>query len=125
MHRNSARPLRPRAAQGDIGSILAGISEPQTMRVFLSEVLTPAERADLELRWRLMQMLHRGVSQRAIARALGISLCKITRGSRVLKQAEGVSRRILDASSSASAGFSGRRRSSISYRQPPRRGVCP
>jgi TrpR family transcriptional regulator, trp operon repressor len=65
------------------------------MRRFIGEVLTPAERRNLGLRWQLMRMLAAGVPQRAIATRLGISLCKITRGSAILRQRNSVSRRIL------------------------------
>jgi len=53
---------------------------------FFGELLTPAEIADFALRWRLLKLLDSGVPQRKIAAELGISLCKITRGSRVLKK---------------------------------------
>ncbi|HPN10625.1 MAG TPA: Trp family transcriptional regulator, partial [Spirochaetota bacterium] len=34
----------------------------------------------------LVKLLHEGMSQRKIAERLGLSLCKITRGSRELKK---------------------------------------
>ena len=42
------------------------------------------------------QLLDEGVTQRAIAERLGVSLCKITRGSRFLKDPESVVRKILE-----------------------------
>lgn len=69
------------------------------MQRFLNEILTPAERRDLALRWRLMKLLHAGVPQRKVAARLGVSLCKITRGSRVLRRPGSVSRRLLDSMS--------------------------
>lgn len=62
---------------------------------FLDEIFTPAELHDLALRWRLLEMLRAGVPQRVIAQELGISLCKITRGARVLKRPHGASARLL------------------------------
>lgn len=62
------------------------------MRRFLEEILTPAERKDLALRWELMRRLIEGDAQRQIAEDLGVSLCKITRGARILKQADSVSK---------------------------------
>ena len=41
-------------------------------------------------------LLQAGVPQRRIAEELGISLCKITRGSRILKRPQGVIRGILE-----------------------------
>jgi TrpR family trp operon transcriptional repressor len=75
-----------------VAELFAGVSDPQTMRRLLDEILTPAELRDLALRWELMKRLHAGVAQRRIAAELGISLCKITRGSRILKQPQGVLR---------------------------------
>jgi len=77
--------------------LLAGVSNPQAMRRILDEILTPSELHDLALRWRLLQHLYAGESQRHIAGALGISLCKITRGSRILKRDKGELRKLLDA----------------------------
>ena len=65
------------------------------MERFLGEILTPAERHDLTLRWELMRRLNLGTSQRQIASDLKISLCKITRGAKVLKNSESISRKLL------------------------------
>ncbi|MCK5735797.1 MAG: transcriptional regulator, partial [Spirochaetaceae bacterium] len=37
-------------------------------------------------RWTLVRLIDRGMSQRNISKELGLSLCKITRGSRELKK---------------------------------------
>ena len=42
-----------------------------------------------------MQLLHKGLPQRDIAEQLGISLCKITRGAKILKQNDSISRKML------------------------------
>ncbi len=78
-----------------VARILAGIRDPQKIRRFMNEIMTPAEIHDLGLRWRLLQGLHAGASQRQIAGKLGVSLCKITRGSRILKQPGSVTAMIL------------------------------
>ena len=52
---------------------------------FLVGILTPQERDQIALRWRIVELLVAGVPQRAIAEKLGVSLCKITRGSHELK----------------------------------------
>ena len=53
---------------------------------FLDELLTVAERRDIALRWMVLKRLSSGETQRNIADVLGMSLCKITRGSKMLKQ---------------------------------------
>lgn len=64
---------------------IVGLRNPQDIDDFLRALLTPAERARIALRWRLVCLLEAGMKQRAIAEKLGVSLCKITRGSRELK----------------------------------------
>ncbi len=83
----------------ELTNILAGIDTPDDIEKFLMEILTENERKDLSLRWDLMKMLHDGAPQRAISSELGISLCKITRGSKILKSGDSITNRILDSRS--------------------------
>lgn len=69
----------------ELAGVLCAIDDQPTMLKFLAEIHTPGELRDLSLRWRLMKMLKAGRAQREIARKLKISLCKITRGSRILR----------------------------------------
>ena len=92
----------PRNEKSQGKSTLDGISEvlcqidcPGEMTRFLGEILTPAEQKDLALRWRLMEMLIEGTPQRQIAAELGISLCKITRGAKILKDKNAISKQYL------------------------------
>jgi TrpR family trp operon transcriptional repressor len=98
MHSNRKRTRRV----DDSGLIHAFISirEAKVMRKFLMEILTPSEITDLSLRWKLMKMLKAGVPQRKIAAELGISLCKITRGARILKNPGAVTNRYIQPSES-------------------------
>jgi TrpR family trp operon transcriptional repressor len=95
MHRNNPRPS-PRDF-AEVASVFASINDRTTMKAFLEEILTPAERASVAMRWKLLRMLDKGVPQREIAGKLGLSLCKITRGSRILKDAKSVARVLLSA----------------------------
>jgi len=81
----------------EITQILSEISDPKDIEKFLLEILTDNERRDLSLRWELMRKLHDGIPQRAISSELGISLCKITRGSKILKSGDSVINRILNS----------------------------
>ncbi len=79
----------------ELSQIIAQINDPQKVEKFLTEMLTPNERKDLVLRWNLMKMLKAGVPQRKISSDLGISLCKITRGSKILKSGDSMTGEIL------------------------------
>ena len=80
----------------DVVEVFGRIRDAATMRRFFGEIFTPTEIRDISLRWELMRRLHAGVPQREIAKALRISLCKITRGAKVLKDRGSVTRNILD-----------------------------
>lgn len=80
----------------EINRILAEIENPEDIEKFLNEILTDNERKDLSLRWDLMRKLHEGIPQRTISSELGISLCKITRGSKILKSEDSIISRILN-----------------------------
>ena len=56
----------------------------------MTEILTEPELETLSKRWRLMYLLKNGYTQRDIAKELKISLCKITRGAKILKSNKSV-----------------------------------
>lgn len=78
-----------------LAEIVAKINDKKLAEAFLRDVLTPAERDEIESRLRLVKMLLKGIPQREIAKKMGISLCKITRGSRELKYGAGGFKRLL------------------------------
>ena len=53
---------------------------------FLYLLLSEKESLDIANRLAIIKMLEQGVVQRAISKDLGVSLCKITRGSSELKR---------------------------------------
>ena len=79
----------------ELSEVLGGIEDSALLRRFLEEILTPAEIEAVALRWELLKRLHNGVPQREISKDLGISLCKITRGSRELKKKDSATLKIL------------------------------
>ncbi len=79
----------------DLVTIFSKTTDSEDMRKLLEELLTPSEIKDLVLRWNLMKDLYRGLPQREIAASYGISLCKITRGSKILKQKGSYCKRLL------------------------------
>ncbi|MEA1966741.1 MAG: Trp family transcriptional regulator [Thermodesulfobacteriota bacterium] len=81
--------------QGLLKEILY-INDIKELTLFFEEIFTPGELADLSLRWKLLKDLHKGMTQRKIAEKYNMSLCKITRGSKILKNSESISLKILD-----------------------------
>jgi TrpR family trp operon transcriptional repressor len=75
--------------------IFTNIKEETEMRSFFEEIFTEKERNDVALRWELLKELHEGSTQRSIAAKHKISLCKITRGSKILKDDRSIIKKIL------------------------------
>ena len=75
--------------------VLSGITDVNDMQLLLNELMSESERDDLVKRWQLMEALMAGKTQRMIAAELGVSLCKITRGAKVLKQKDSISRNVI------------------------------
>ena len=69
----------------ELASALANTKDAVLIKDFLERLLTPSEAADIASRWALVKALEQKIPQREISRTLGISLCKITRGSREMK----------------------------------------
>ena len=79
----------------ELTQILSMVKEKELIEDFLYCLLTPAEADDIARRWELVKALWKETPQREIAQKLGISLCKITRGSRELKKDNSAFKRIL------------------------------
>ncbi|HDP95900.1 MAG TPA: transcriptional regulator [Candidatus Aminicenantes bacterium] len=83
------------ASLDEVADLLALMKDPLLVRGFLESLLTPREISDLAGRWELVKLLDAGWTQRDIARELGMSLCKITRGARELRRPHAPFRRVL------------------------------
>jgi TrpR family trp operon transcriptional repressor len=79
----------------ELAKTLAKTKDPGLIKDFLRCLLTPAETADIAARWALVKALDKKTPQREIAKTLGLSLCKITRGSRELKKPDSAFQRML------------------------------
>ena len=69
----------------ELALALAATKDAELIEDFLRRLLTPSETADIAARWALVKALEQKIPQREIAKRLGLSLCKITRGSKEMK----------------------------------------
>lgn len=83
-------------ARAELIKVFTAIENETEMAAFFEEIFTSKEIDDLTLRWRLLRDLHEGETQRSIAQKYGISLCKITRGSKVLKKKHSTAKKLLE-----------------------------
>jgi len=79
----------------ELAQLLSRTDDPHLVEGVLNALLTPSEAHDLSARWELVKRLDQGETQRQIAKELGLSLCKITRGSRELKKPDSVLKALL------------------------------
>lgn len=84
------------SAKDEIINIFLNVKDKEELEQLFDELLTPRELSDLYMRWQLMKELHEGNTQRSIAAKHRISLCKITRGSKILKGGGSMVKKILD-----------------------------
>ena len=69
----------------EISAIISKLKDSNEIMSFLLELLTESELIDISKRWRILKMLKDGFSQREIAHSLRVSLCKVTRGAKIIK----------------------------------------
>lgn len=74
----------------DIACFLSGMKDQDEIVNFMVEILTQSELETLSKRWRILNMLVQGETQRNIAKKLNVSLCKVTRGSKILKNKKSI-----------------------------------
>lgn len=69
-----------------ISNILALENDAEKINNFIIEMFTQSEVETLSKRWQILNLLKEGRTQREIAKELKVSLCKVTRGSQILKK---------------------------------------
>ena len=94
----------------EMSEALAKAGSAELVEGFLYSLFTPSEADEIAKRWALVKDLAKGQPQREIAKELGLSLCKITRGSRELKKDNSPFKRMLEiAGYEVPADFSARK----------------
>jgi TrpR family trp operon transcriptional repressor len=80
----------------ELSKALSGTDDEELIYNFLECLLTRNELNEVASRWALVKMLDNGTSQRKIASELGLSLCKITRGSKELQKEDSAFKKMID-----------------------------
>lgn len=62
-------------------------ADPTQLACVLKQLLSPKEFDDIAARLEILIRLHRGDSQRTVAKDLSLGVATVTRGSRVLQEA--------------------------------------
>ena len=68
-----------------LSKLVKKINTTAEIEAFFTELLTESELKTLSKRWRILEMLKEGCTQREIAKDLQVSLCKVTRGAKIMK----------------------------------------
>ncbi len=84
-----------RTCIAEMSKVLEG-ADADLIEQFFYSLFTASEADEMAKRWALVKELAKKTPQRKIASQLGLSLCKITRGSRELKKPGSPFRRLLD-----------------------------
>lgn len=90
MNRNTSE-----TSKEELIRIISEISHESEIEGLLSELLTPQELKNVTMRWQILKELFLGEPQRAIAARHKISLCKITRGSKILKKDNSITAKLI------------------------------
>lgn len=79
----------------EISEIVSNLDCVENVESFIKELFTPSEIEDIVQRWNILKMLNKNESQRSISKTLSVSLCKVTRGAKILKDKKSIIRQIL------------------------------
>ena len=74
----------------EISKLVKNLHSEIEVETLFKELLTESEIETLSKRWRILEMLKQGLTQREIAKELQVSLCKVTRGAKILKNSDSV-----------------------------------
>ena len=73
-----------------ISKLVKNLHTEAEIESFFKELLTESEIETLSKRWRILDLLAHGSTQRDIAKELKVSLCKVTRGAKILKDKDSI-----------------------------------
>ena len=84
MNRNNADDI------SEISALLSKLKQDDDIKSLFRDIFTKKELETLSKRWQILKLLSEGRTQREIAEKLHVSLCKVTRGAKILKNKQSV-----------------------------------
>ena len=79
----------PAKHRKELFALFSSVKNDREAELLLTDLLTPKELETLAERWQLVKMLAKGAPQRDVSKKLGISISKVTRGSKSLQYGQG------------------------------------
>jgi len=73
----------------ELYSLFTRLRTVEEVELFFQDMMTQHERETLAERWQIIKRLHAGMPQRKVKEELGISIERVTRGSKTLKSSQG------------------------------------
>lgn len=81
--------------KNELVELLTKVDDKKLLKEFFIDLLTPNEFNEIAQRLQIVKLLKKGIPQREISKKLGISIAKVTRGSRTLLNPNGGFQKIL------------------------------
>lgn len=81
--------MKPSTDITDLFELFSSIQTKKEAEMLLKDILTPQELEVIAERWKLIQALGSGMTQREVAKKCGVSISKVTRGSHELQYGTG------------------------------------
>ena len=78
--------------------LIKGLKSEQEINNFFNELFTKSELEAISKRWKILKMLYEKIPQRTIAAKLQVSLCKVTRGSKIIKNKDSIITKFMNKS---------------------------
>ena len=81
--------FKDKAFKRQLVAVFSKITNQRLMKEFLEDLFTPKEFEEMAKRLQIVKQLKKGISQRKIAKDLGVGIATVTRGSRELEDENG------------------------------------
>lgn len=89
--------MKKKSQNAALAELFCSIQDPKDMKQFLDGFMTASEIDHLWERWRIIELLLEGQSQRSVKSNLEVSIATVSRGAHVLKSHAALMRKIKES----------------------------